>query len=44
MMILKNSSSNVKKGCILASKGMEEFSAIENDMLMTMRTSLKRVK
>jgi hypothetical protein len=43
-MILKNSSSNVKKGCILASEGMEKFATIENDMLMTMRTSLKKVK
>jgi hypothetical protein len=31
-MILKNLSSNVKKGCVLASKGMEEFSTIENKL------------
>jgi hypothetical protein len=44
MIILKNSLNIVKKGCVLACKGMEEFSAIENDMLMTMRSSLKKVK
>jgi hypothetical protein len=44
MMILKNLLSNVNKECVFASKGMEEFSAIETDMLMIMTTNLKRVK